>query len=86
MVKVKEYFSFDSSHVYALYWGVTNDDWDKDGDNPCYILKFDWTGTLQAGYRMDRLLRTFAVDESTNTIYDIPYSDEEDPVLLKFKM
>ena len=84
---IRAYISLYSTdkHLYALYWGIRNKDLEKK-NQICYILKFDWEGNLKEGFRMDRKLRSFAVDEKESIIYAILSSEEEDPVLFRYKM
>lgn len=72
-------------HLYALYWGIKNKDIEKK-NQICYLLKFDWDGNLKKGFKMDRKIRYFAVDEKNETIYAITPSYEEEPILLQYKM
>lgn len=73
-------------YLYALYLGIANKDFKKSG-KICYILKFDWNGDLIEGFRINKLLKTIAVDETSNSIYAITSpEDEEDFVLMKYEM
>ena len=71
--------------LYALYWGIKNKDIEKK-NQICYLLKFDWDGNLKKGFKMDRKIKYFAVDEKNETIYAITPSYEEEPILLQYKM
>lgn len=73
-----------NSHLYALYWGIQNKDIDK--ENICYILKFDWNGKLEEGFKIEQRLKTFAIDENKNCIYGITYSEDKESLLLQYDM
>ena len=38
----------------------------------CYLLKFDWDGNLKKGFKMDRKIRYFAIDEKPSETI-LPY-------------
>ncbi len=66
-------------HLYALYLGLSNADLERGGNQPCYILRFDWNGKFMGGYKSDFLLMAFAVDEANKKIYAVtrPSGDSE---------
>lgn len=67
------------THLYALYFGLSNADLERERNSSCYILKFDWNGNFVGGYKSDVLLLSFAVDEANGKIYAAtrPSADSE---------
>lgn len=73
------------SHLYAVYYGKSNEERKEETQSHCYILKFSWTGECQKSYKLDYLTTRLAVDEANQCIYTIRLQDE-DYVLMKYAM
>lgn len=71
------------SHLYAVYYGKSEEERKEETESRCYILKFSWMGDFEGGYVLDYLTMKLAVDEDNRCIYTIKLSDE-DYVLMKY--
>ena len=68
--------------AYALYWGVRSEALDEPGQ-ASHIIRFSYDGAVKAIYRVDGLIRSFAVDEQSKVIYALTFSRTEAEHLMK---
>lgn len=68
--------------AYALYWGVRSEELDEPGQ-ASHIIRFSYDGAVKAIYRVDGLIRSFAVDEQGKVIYALTFSRTEAEHLMK---
>ena len=71
-------------YMYALYWGIPSDAM-RNADNKCYVYRFNYNGSLDCGYVIDNLLKSFAVTSGDEVMYAVAVSDDEE-VLMKYKL
>ena len=69
---------------FALYWGIKSDDLNEN-NNGCYIIQFGYDGRLKSIFQVDEMLRSFAVDELSRTIYGVTFSSEVQEVIKTYK-
>lgn len=74
--------SFSEKHIYDLYGGYSQNDYQKTGILAKTIYVLTKKGEMLAKLNLDRSIRSFAVDESLGKIYGI--TTDEDPGIAVF--
>lgn len=72
------------NYFYALYWGIKSTEL-EDNNNESYIIQFGYDGQLRKIFQLHDLLRSFAVDEQSRTIYAVTFSFSEQDIIKTYK-